>query len=223
MLIENKPVGYVDEVEELLSVQNHFVKKSFDIIAEEVESYFAQKDSLVDKAIKNINLLKLNSNRLQESFCRLMCPSGELLLVVSRIEKRIGTERSKGTGPDSICLGHGMDCIYDRREGFLYIDDMADTYMLSCATEKAVDLLCHFVLPEWLHLLCSPFGIEKRFLSAAGVSSGQIKSEVYKKISKTIRGMLKNYKHRVINGLKQEIIEQAYNSGAKMHSSVNIA
>lgn len=222
MITANYSLESITEME-LESIYNFAIKECFETILDETDFFFENKEHLVDIFIEGIDFSKLSPRYLQERFYKVFYSQKEIESFLRRIERRIQRDLMRASIEVDFNLKDKkiMDS-FNVEDSFLFVYEAARTYALSCNTCKAVNTVwkksSKSIMPKALMKFSMGINVGEYFLSSVGQTPNEIKCGISGQVSKSVRGILKNNKYKLINSLRNEIIAQLIKSESMSHS-----
>lgn len=200
-------------------ILNFLAKESIEIITQELDYFFSNKEKLAEFFIETIRTDEIKPYILNEFFKKCYSP-GELGTLIVRIERQIQRQTGITQYVNNFSLFRVPGSILSEPDTLSGVREEIRTLKLNHAVVKLIDLAwkntCKVILPLELCKLTSRYKPGNHILASVGVSPREIRESIKVKLTKRLKGALRQNKTELFNLLTKEIIRQLF---TQEHSS----
>lgn len=193
-------------------------RECIDIISEELDYHFHCKEKALGFLIESIDLKKVNEKVLAEKANRLLGPSTDLALLLSKVERRVLKELVKIELNSPLkfnrtnCKNHSLCPLVTSEE--------LRTLKITGLVNKGIDMVwkktgSSFV-PKEMKKIVPKVKVGDYLLGTVGLNPKQVGNDLKNKIESRLRGLLKQTKVDLQKDLEDQILNHVLrNSGVK--------
>lgn len=196
---------------EAQGILNFLAKESIEIVIQELDYFYSNKEKIVDFFIEGIRTDEIKPCILNEFFKKCYSP-GELGALIERIERQIKRQIGIIQCVQDFSLFKDSESLLSEPETLNGVREEIRTLKLNETVVKLVDLAwkntCKAILPLELCKLTSKYKPGQYILGSIGLSPREIRDGIKVKLTKRLKGALKQHKTELSNLLTKNIISQ---------------
>lgn len=198
---------------EAQGILNFMAKESIEIVSQELDYFYSNKEKLVEFFIEATRTDEIKPCILNEFFKKCYSP-GELGALIERIERQVKRQIGITQCVHDFSLFEESESLLCEPETLNGVSEEIRTLKLNQAVVKLVDLAwkntCKAILPLELCKLTSKYKPGQHILASIGLSPREIRDGIKVKLTKRLKGALKQHKTELSNLLTKKIISQFF-------------
>ncbi|EHQ89661.1 hypothetical protein [Desulfosporosinus youngiae] len=204
-------------------ILNCLAKESIEIITEELDYFYSNKEKMVELFIERIRTDEIKAGILNDFFEKCYSPE-EVNTLIERIERQVKRQAGITQFANNFSFMNATDSLLIEPEAVDGVREEIRTLKLNQVIVKLVDLAwkntCKTILPLGFCKYTSKYKPGEAILASIGLSPREIRDGIKVKLTKRLKGALKQHKTELSNLLTQKIISQIF---FQQHSgSINI-
>lgn len=200
---------------EITNITNFLVKESIEIIQEELDYFFLNKDGMVKPIVQEIlSNRNLDLKNLRCKLNRFLFTIDDINLLVQKIEYRINKEIRMAKWHCTFAFDHGAISWLEPGCIVSMLHEEGKTLSYSNSMAKIIDTawgkVSGQVIPGGIKHLSRRVNMGEMFLAAVKVDAKSLKNGIECKIYKLIEGYIKQYKTQLCHDLNQQVCAQLF-------------